>query len=33
MRLVTGNVTADMLFELAPAKDAAARLKSANPFT
>jgi NitT/TauT family transport system substrate-binding protein len=33
MRLVTGNVTTDMLFDLSPAKEAAARLKSANPFT
>jgi NitT/TauT family transport system substrate-binding protein len=33
MRLVSGNVTQDMLFDLAPAKEAAARLKSANPFT
>lgn len=33
MRLVTGNVTPEMLFDLSPAKDAAARLKSANPFT
>jgi NitT/TauT family transport system substrate-binding protein len=33
MRLVSGNVTPDMLFDLAPAKEAAARLKIANPFT
>jgi NitT/TauT family transport system substrate-binding protein len=33
MRLVSGTVTPEMLFDLSPAKDAAARLKSANPFT
>jgi NitT/TauT family transport system substrate-binding protein len=33
MRLVSGKVTPDMLFDLSPAKEAAARLKSANPFT
>jgi hypothetical protein len=33
MRLVSGNVTQDMLFDLSPAKEAAERLKSANPFT
>ena len=33
MQLVTGSVTAEMLFELEPAKQAAARLKSSNPFT
>jgi NitT/TauT family transport system substrate-binding protein len=33
MRLVSGNVTPEMLFDLAPAKEAAARLKTANPFT
>jgi NitT/TauT family transport system substrate-binding protein len=33
MRLVTGDVTTEMLFDLAAAKEAAARLKSANPFT
>jgi NitT/TauT family transport system substrate-binding protein len=33
MRLVTGNVTPEMLFDLSPAREAAARLKSANPFT
>ena len=33
MRLVSGNVTPEMLFDLGPAKEAAARLKSANPFT
>lgn len=33
MRLVSGTVTPEMLFDLSPAKDAAAQLKSANPFT
>jgi ABC-type nitrate/sulfonate/bicarbonate transport system substrate-binding protein len=33
MRLVSGNVTPDMLFDLSPAREASARLKSANPFT
>jgi NitT/TauT family transport system substrate-binding protein len=33
MQLVTGSVTPEMLFELEPAREAAARLKSANPFT
>ena len=33
MKLVSGNVTPEMLFDLSPAKDATARLKSANPFT
>jgi NitT/TauT family transport system substrate-binding protein len=33
MRLVSGNVTPEMLFDLAPAKEAAAKLKTANPFT
>jgi NitT/TauT family transport system substrate-binding protein len=33
MRLVTGDVTTEMLFDLAAAKEAAARLQSANPFT
>jgi NitT/TauT family transport system substrate-binding protein len=33
MKLVSGSVTPDMLFDLSPAKEAAARLKSANPFT
>jgi NitT/TauT family transport system substrate-binding protein len=33
MRLVSGSVTPEMLFDLGPAKEAAARLKTANPFT
>jgi hypothetical protein len=33
MKLVSGIVTPEMLFDLSPAKDATARLKSANPFT
>jgi NitT/TauT family transport system substrate-binding protein len=33
MRLVTGKVTEEMLFDLSPAKEAARRLKSDNPFT
>jgi NitT/TauT family transport system substrate-binding protein len=33
MRLVSGTVTNEMLFDLSPAKEAAARLKQANPFT
>jgi len=33
MKLVTGKVTQDMLFDLAAAKEATERLKTANPFT
>ena len=33
MKLVSGNVTPEMLFDLSAAKDAAGRLKSSNPFT
>ncbi|MBI4275023.1 MAG: ABC transporter substrate-binding protein [Rhizobiales bacterium] len=33
MKLVTGKVTEEMLFDLTPAKEAAARLRTANPFT
>jgi NitT/TauT family transport system substrate-binding protein len=33
MKMVSGNVTKEMLFDLSPAAEAAARLKSANPFT
>jgi hypothetical protein len=32
MRLVTGKVTREMLFDLGPARDAAERLKADNPF-
>jgi NitT/TauT family transport system substrate-binding protein len=33
MNMVSSKVTPDMLFDLATAKEAAQRLKSANPFT
>jgi len=33
MQLVTGSVSTEMLFELEPAREAAARLKGSNPFT
>jgi NitT/TauT family transport system substrate-binding protein len=33
MRLVTGTVAPESMFDLAPAKEAAARLKTANPFS
>lgn len=33
MKLVTGKVTEEMLFDLSPAKEAAARLRTANPFS
>jgi hypothetical protein len=33
MNLVSGTVTPDMLFDLAAAKEATERLKTANPFT
>jgi NitT/TauT family transport system substrate-binding protein len=33
MRMATGKVTPEMLFDLSPATEAAARLKTANPFT
>jgi NitT/TauT family transport system substrate-binding protein len=33
MKLVNGTVSPDMLFDLGPAKEAAERLKTANPFT
>jgi len=33
MRLVSGNVTKEKLFDLSPATEAANRLKTSNPFT
>jgi hypothetical protein len=33
MKLVNGAVSPDKMFDLGPAKEAAERLKSANPFT
>jgi hypothetical protein len=33
MGMVSGKVTPDMMFDLAAAKDATERLKTANPFT
>jgi NitT/TauT family transport system substrate-binding protein len=33
MNMVSGKVTPDMLFDLAAAKEATDRLKTANPFT
>jgi hypothetical protein len=33
MNMVSGKVTPDMLFDLAAAKEASQRLKTANPFT
>ena len=33
MAMVSGKVTPDMMFDLAAAKDATERLKTANPFT
>jgi NitT/TauT family transport system substrate-binding protein len=33
MRLVSGKVTREMLFDLSPATEAASRLKTSNPFT
>ena len=33
MKMVNGKVTPDMLFDLAAAKEATERLKTANPFT
>jgi NitT/TauT family transport system substrate-binding protein len=33
MKLVAGSVAEDKMFDLAPAKEASARLKTANPFT
>jgi NitT/TauT family transport system substrate-binding protein len=33
MKLVNGKVSPDTMFDLGPAKEAAGRLKTANPFT